>query len=364
MSSKWDYIAGSVIGSSHVKRGEKCQDRFAVTMSPDGDWISASVCDGASTSRNSAIAAEFFAQGFSKALMSVAEKLKLKPPGEWVGDMIISTIIDLRKQLREDVDSDDLSDYYCTLVACLIGPSGGFSVHIGDGYAYFSEAGSEVAACVNLSHNATMCLPENGEYGNETFFVTHQVWLRYFRMNPTGAAQFALLATDGAAAAILEHNKPKPDAIVPLMEQWAADRGNRDLVANVLNLVPNNVTDDDKTLVLICRDKLLQRGKFHLTKPPVAAVGASLMSGASPLKSVPTTVSSPHADNEHLSPQSTSGSAPRFPQVRPQTILLFVVLLLVMALFICQRHRDHPEKVIDSPNKQSSALTKSAAQPA
>ena len=46
---------------------------------------------------------------------------------------MIQSILDIRSKLRDAAQSDTLAQFHTTLVASLIGPNGGFAIHIGDG---------------------------------------------------------------------------------------------------------------------------------------------------------------------------------------------------------------------------------------
>ena len=70
-----------------------------------------------------------------------------------------------------------LDDYSCTLVGCVASRGGGCLFHIGDGYAIFQGAVGE----------SVLSRPENGEYADETYFVTDENWKDHLRLTPLAA---------------------------------------------------------------------------------------------------------------------------------------------------------------------------------
>lgn len=60
----------------------------------------------------------------------------------------------------------------CTLLGAVVGHSAAIVIQIGDG-AWVSEVGPARFCCVTW--------PENGEFGNETFFVTQSDWLEHLQ---------------------------------------------------------------------------------------------------------------------------------------------------------------------------------------
>ena len=129
----WITAQASVIGLSHTKSGAPCQDASIVRTSRDGQWLVVVVSDGAGTAAKAEIGSKLVSDFFANELLELVEELQRRAPGHWINDFVISKVLETREALRKLAKSDDIRDYNCTLVACLQGPSGGFSIHIGDG---------------------------------------------------------------------------------------------------------------------------------------------------------------------------------------------------------------------------------------
>src|SRR5208283_4372679 len=67
-----------------------------------------------------------------------------------------------------------LHDFSCTLVGCVVSAGGGCFFHIGDGFAIAQGAAGD----------SVLSPPENGEYADETYFVTDENWKDHLRLTP------------------------------------------------------------------------------------------------------------------------------------------------------------------------------------
>ena len=70
--------------------------------------------------------------------------------------------------------SSRCDDFSCTLVGCVASADGGCFFHIGDGFAIYQGAAGD----------SVLSRPENGEYADETFFVTDEDWQDHLRFTP------------------------------------------------------------------------------------------------------------------------------------------------------------------------------------
>ena len=154
--------------------------------------------------------------------------------------------------MRRLAQADNIRDFNCTLVACLQGPQGGFSIHIGDGSivgGYREQSNGYEVGRIFVSK------PENGEYANETFFITEKDWIRHLRITPMPKLDWVLCCTDGGGAlALVNDEAPKIGFLEPVMErvfhfddQHLRQKALADYLSDVQS---NKVTGDDKTLAL------------------------------------------------------------------------------------------------------------------
>ena len=183
------------------------------------------VCDGAGSARYSKKGAELAAQSYADRLMKIAEELEHRAPGAWINDALIEGVVHIRQELRNVARQDDLRDYHTTLLAVLVGPGGGVCVHIGDG-AIFGGRFSEQDGKSIINADWFLSEPENGEYANETFFITEASWIKHLRISPLPSLEWIALATDGGAAlALTAKNEIKPDFMPTLFKELRADEG-------------------------------------------------------------------------------------------------------------------------------------------
>lgn len=149
-------------------------------------------------------------------------------------------------------------------MGCLIGPSGGVFVHLGDGLAVGGEFAKSKAEefIANAWNNVILSEPKNGEYSNETYFITEGRWLANLRITPVGPLDWFLLCSDGGMALAFDGGKPKPRFLGPLLTQCANVQDSKDF-NSVINSVlsderASTVTDDDKSLIVVIRERAVE----------------------------------------------------------------------------------------------------------
>ena len=264
--NNWIVTKSSAIGTSHLISGLPCQDSCYEMQSHDGEWLSIVVSDGAGTAKYSDQSSSLVSKSFAKALISLSEQFKEKNPGAWVNDFVIEQILNVRNELRSLAKEDSLKDFHCTLVACLLGKSGGFLIHIGDGAVFGGLSKETSENKISLSESLFISRPENGEYANETFFITEGDWIKHLRITPIGLVDWIVLATDGGTSlSMIEDKEPKLGFIAPLFGRLTQEENQaaREAFLNsVLNdAQANKLTSDDKTLCIAFRQNLMSGGK-------------------------------------------------------------------------------------------------------
>jgi hypothetical protein len=260
MTMTWKFAAASVRGTSHEQTGTPCQDACAIEPSANGKWVALVASDGAGTAAHSEVGSRLVVAEFSKALIAIASRIEHEDPGAWVTDAVIEAVLRLRNQLRKESGSDDISAYHCTLVAALIGESGGFAIHLGDG----AVIGGPIAqpginhAVVNLSQEYFLSEPKNGEYANETFFITERDWIKNLRIQPMPAVDWIVLGTDGGMAlAMVGERLPKDGFVKPVLDALLSSPSytsrNEALRVILADRQADRLTNDDKTLIAAVR---------------------------------------------------------------------------------------------------------------
>lgn len=264
------------MGQSHQISNVPCQDKFSCKVSGDGRWLSVAVSDGAGSALNAEAGAEITSTIFCEELLGLSKQLDTRAPGEWINDFVVECVLKVRNQLRAKAKSDDIKSFHCTLVAALVGPEGGFSIHIGDGSIFGGQFKNDSKGGeVELNSNFVISKPENGEYTNETFFITEGNWIKHLRVTPLPRLDWVVACTDGGAALILEkETEVKPKFLVPFFQELISDKFTKNnYISEVLSdPKANALTTDDKTIFVAMRSSAIQARPLNFTKNESANV--------------------------------------------------------------------------------------------
>lgn len=275
-----------VPGTGHLDQGSPCQDYCEIETSADGRWLVASVSDGAGSAARGGEGAQTVTRWVTRELIGQIDEIERRGPGVWLKDRVHAILLDAREALRAAGAS--IYDFHCTLVGVLVGPTGGFFFHVGDGAAMASRAQiietPDPEPQLQLWNGVILSAPENGEYANETFFITQDDWIKHLRgeILPPEANVIALMS-DGAMPFLILRQQINSPFIDPVIGQLlrAEDGPTRDaLLHKHLNAEDARaVTDDDKTLMIALRKTLTdykivasEADQVALSAKPAAAV--------------------------------------------------------------------------------------------
>ena len=240
----WQVITARAVGTSHAASGSPCQDRETYRIVDDADGGEAAigvVCDGAGSAELVAqslrtVAGSFIAHYGASAIT----------PGvlrDWV-----STI---RERISEqaEIEGTDVRDFACTLVFVIAADSQTICAQIGDG-----------AIILNLNDKLRVALwPENGEYANQTYFVTEAQSHDRLQVDKFGRVDDFILFSDGLQRLALDEaaKSAHPGFALPLLRTVRAaeslDATKEDLERFLQSDRINSKTDDDKSIVIACR---------------------------------------------------------------------------------------------------------------
>ncbi|ABC27784.1 conserved hypothetical protein [Hahella chejuensis KCTC 2396] len=238
----WKVVAASVAGPHHIRDGLPCQDAFSWRVV--GGSLIAAVSDGA----GSAALSEHGSRMLSQCVVDAFADLPLL---EWDESSIRRTaeqaIDACRSALLQNYPAASMADFHATLAAAVIGDNGGFVLQIGDGMAAAVQD-RQWAPCL-------LCLPENGEYAEETFFFTQDGWRRHLRITPVPAGYDELvLVTDGAYSFTAKPaanglDRDFIDPVCVFLEQNDEERGVAALKQILDHANARRISGDDKTLL-------------------------------------------------------------------------------------------------------------------
>lgn len=243
----WRWVSASVIGTSHIRSGDRLQDAYAVSLIGAGR-VFAVVSDGAGSAQFGAYGAwlvcRFLSVCFREWLRDNSDLPTDDDLTDWIHDLRdrISVIADRRESLPRQFAS--------TLAAILISPDEVLTLHVGDSAVVGRRDGSW----------DVLCWPERGEYASSTYFVTDDPEPRLtIARHPREHDAFALFS-DGVGDLALLHleQAAHPRFFDPMIRPVDAASGQGrlvDLSAQLAEYLAGpsvcERTDDDKTLILI-----------------------------------------------------------------------------------------------------------------
>lgn len=187
--------AASTTGHAHLRAGEPCQD--AVARAVTGSTVAVCLADGAGSASASELGAAA-ATGVVVELLCSQFSAWWSDPGSVPTRMLAPVLAELgRVASSAGVPVDQLA---CTLLFAAATVRGGRVRHLcgnlGDGVILQRED-DQVRLCLG---------PENGEFANQTWFVTSRDASAHFRVVagevPLGRLPGWLLATDGAGPSL------------------------------------------------------------------------------------------------------------------------------------------------------------------
>ncbi|HVR46924.1 MAG TPA: PP2C family serine/threonine-protein phosphatase [Candidatus Binatia bacterium] len=251
----WRVARASATGTSHMQSDTPCQDRQAIgtVLSPDGATsLIAVIADGAGSATHSAEGAELVCH----TLLELATaSLERNSDLDELDDTIVRTwFAQVREALRARCARDDLPmfDFSATAVLAIAGAQQTLCAQIGDG---------AIALRTSVDHSFQIAIwPQNGQYANETTFVTDPYAAELVALYRTERVDDVILFSDGLERVALDlaAKAPFPKFVEPLArfvrgEATLEEQLDAQLRAFIESAPINKRTDDDKSLIVACR---------------------------------------------------------------------------------------------------------------
>jgi hypothetical protein len=240
----WRVFSASATGKRNLEHGTAGQDASHCVV--NDDVLVAVVCDGAGSVPEGREGSEFIAQRLAEELSGMVHRDRSAPLDQIIHGAVeaVRTRLAILAASREF----ELQDFSCTLIGCVATAGGGFFFHIGDGFGIWQDRCGA----------AVLSQPENGEYADETYFVTDENWREHLRLTPVPAANAGCmlgLMTDGTApfAVNRERNGFFPPFIEPIAAFLSATTvpDGSEALRNLLESPrASEISLDDKTLLL------------------------------------------------------------------------------------------------------------------
>jgi Protein phosphatase 2C len=255
----WRIATASVIGTSHTKTGQPCQDsaRVRLVNTPSGPILVSAVSDGAGSAAHSEIG--------SRAAVTTATDLieNFLQAGGTIDSIQKETVLSWLAQIQSVIasfaveGSASAREFACTLLVAIIGPEHAAFFQVGDGAMVVLEAGDEGWSYIFW--------PQHGEYINSTNFVTSAdaAEVMEFASVSRRIESFSSFS-DGIESLVLHYaTKTVHDSffnamIVPV-QQGQAEGIDESLSESLTKYLSSDRvcerTDDDKSLVLATRSQ-------------------------------------------------------------------------------------------------------------
>ncbi len=243
----WRLVDGYAAGTTHRESNIACQDRARTRVI--GTVAIAVLADGAGSARN----AERGAEAVCDALLdAVASDLATRDVAALDDDAVRAWFARAHDRIAAEAVEHgfDPRDYAATGLVVVAGAEATICAQIGDGGIVVREPDAPFAVAI---------WPHNGEYANETYFVTDDAVETHVAIVRYGRVDDAVVFSDGVARLALDH--ATRDAFAPFFEpllrtvRAAPDleqlRG--ELLAYLDSGIVNARTDDDKSLAIVTR---------------------------------------------------------------------------------------------------------------
>ena len=248
--SQWRIVAASVCGTSHIKNKQLCQDAHHWQILPNNVLVIAAA-DGAGSASLGKVGAMIAVE---TAIDHISNCREISPhtlaDDQLLHTLLTDTILASKKAIEEEADiSEHLpNDLATTLIIAIATPEIVAVAQIGDGLAVAKDSTGNLIA---------LTIPNNGEYINETTFLTSPdaldtAQIRILRQNIVNIG----VLTDGLQMLALNMvvGEPHKPFFLPLFEFVAnADDkivAKEQLVKFLSSDRITQRTDDDLTLVI------------------------------------------------------------------------------------------------------------------
>ena len=248
----WHVSSAAVQGLAHIDEDTPCQDK---TYSLVRNGVTAiALADGAGSARLSHLGAEIASRSVCELLCSdFSAILNSTDPYALRQSILEHLLEELRASASEnDCTLDDLSS---TLLAAASDGENVMTLHVGDG----------MIACCKDGKIFASSMPDNGEFKNETVFITSEdavYRMRLAKSRAAGISMFALMS-DGTSEVFWNSKEGKFAGLLEEIRQrgimYPDERNNADL-AGLFSEIVRHRTRDDCSLIMMCRPDEYFRG--------------------------------------------------------------------------------------------------------
>ena len=249
---RWASAQGRTQGASHRRAGKPCQDQTALIRGPG--WLAAALSDGAGSAAQAETGAWIAAQSAAHAAaarLAAAPNPKTAPLQNMIRESFQVARMELQRYAARR--QHKIRDYNCTLLVGIAAGNLAAAGQIGDGHAVAQQ---------DEGSFQTVTEPHQGEYANETLFLTAPNALQQLHVaEAPGTSQSLVLSSDGLQRLIMNIANQEPHQLFfKTLTQWlnaqprgaAPDQQLHDALEAIAN---GGKTDDDLSLVVAVREQ-------------------------------------------------------------------------------------------------------------
>ncbi len=253
MSMNWRIAASSVVGTSHLKTGARCQDSHHARIVRVGnqEFFIGLVSDGAGSATlsdiGSAKACEIFSEVIEQHLLASGGTPTLQHAQDWL------STVQVNLQAIASSEGRQVRDYACTILGAIIGADWSTFFQIGDGAIVISVSGEDDEWC-------WVFWPQHGEFANTTNFLTDERAVDCMEfVTQTGYVSEIAMFTDGLENLLLQKSdrsvfSPWFNQMLPAVRALEKTGADAPLSQKLSDYLHSDTvcarSDDDKTLIL------------------------------------------------------------------------------------------------------------------
>ena len=193
-------VAGATrIGRRHVADGNANQDNFRYTTIPEKRILVAAVSDGAGSASQSKLSS--FNAVIHAVNVTTDELTKDATLEDGLRSGLEAAITAVHRMAERD-PRHDINSYHATLILAAWTPEGVAAIQVGDGAAVVTTADGP----------KMLTIPQQGEYANETYFITMPQASEIAFFNQTEDAHALAIFTDGLQKQAVDFANKRPHA--------------------------------------------------------------------------------------------------------------------------------------------------------
>ena len=243
----WKNIQIAIQGRSHKISNTPCQDKtFALN---NLERCVVSLADGAGSATHSEIGAQCVTKKICDVLSKNFDKYFSAETSDKVAEELLSTLLEELEKVSVNSNCN-LKDLASTLLAVAVKENDFIALHIGDG----------VIGMLDGENLTVLSKPDNGEFSNETTFVTSIDAISHLRLYKGDIDEVSafVLMSDGASSGFYNRRSqllvPILKKIIETVNLLPTEDVERELTENLKETLCK-ITTDDCSLVILSNAK-------------------------------------------------------------------------------------------------------------